>query len=202
MQHIRFITLAFALCLTCISVEAQQVNSDRRHNIRIGVSTPSLISGYFAFIDDSSNDTMLESTSDLLAEERYYKGDTKYLSGVHAEYSYNFKPWVSLGAKATFAMTSTAYRHVYTNEVYRRDNRYSMGIVASVRFDYLRKSVVHLYSSVGLGIGALIEPDDSTVAPIYDITLFGITLGKKVYFFGEVGTGISGIIRLGVGCNF
>ena len=74
--------------------------------------------------------------------------------------------------------------------------------VHSMRGLNLRKPIINLYSAVGAGIAARFAYDDGVVTPMYDLTFFGLTLGRKVYFFAEVGAGISGSLRAGVGYRF
>lgn len=207
MRQIRFIIAAVALCLTCVGGYAQRardISIDNRHNIRLSLSAPGLLS-YFYLVDN--NDTVADadavnSTSDLLASARYYESATRYFPGINLEYSCNVRPWLSLGGKATFAATWSSMRHVSTDELLYRNNRIAAALIFNLRFDYLRKPVITLYSAVGAGIAARFAFDDGVVTPMYDLTFFGLTLGRKVYFFAEVGAGISGSLRAGVGYRF
>lgn len=207
MRQIRIILIGIILSLTCVAAYAQQsrdISIDNRHNIRLSLSAPGLMS-YFYLVDN--NDTVadadaIHSTSDLLASARYFESPTRYLPGINLEYSCNIKPWLSLGGKATFAATWSSMRHVSTNELLYRNNRIATALILNLRFDYLRKPIINLYSAVGAGIAARFAYDDGVVTPMYDLTFFGLTLGRKVYFFAEVGAGISGSLRAGVGYRF
>lgn len=174
-----------------------------RHDIRIGVSTPGLLSAFFignTTRNDLSNTR--PSASNALALARYYRTPTYYFPGATLEYSQRLKPWLLVGAKTSFAMTWNSMRHIATDEILYRDNSYAIGLIINVRFDWLRRDVVRLYSSIGGGLAVRISFNDGIIAPMYDATYFGVALGRSVYGFAEIGAGISGSLRAGLGVRF
>ena len=74
--------------------------------------------------------------------------------------------------------------------------------IVNFRFEYLRRDVVQLYS--GIGVGATERHDESYVValPMIDVTYLGVTVGRNIYGFAELGGGINGCIRVGMGYKF
>ena len=77
-------------------------------------------------------------------------------------------------------------------------NSYFGSIMPTVRFTYLNREKVQLYSAVSLGAVF----GNYEIVPCYDLTLFGCTFGKKVFGFAEIGNGIGGWGRVGIGYRF
>ena len=226
MRHITFILLGVALSLTSLRAWAQEPVTDDvytrahdiveedyiteapkpirwKHNIRIGLSTPGLLSERFLRgPEGSTNESLIPSASHDLASMRYYRTPTYYFSGLTAEYNQNIKPWLAIGGKATFAAMWSSVRHVATDELLYRDNNYSIGVIFNIRFEWLRRDIVQMYSGIGIGLAARIAFNDGILSPMFDATYVGISLGRSLYGFAEVGTGISGMIRAGMGYRF
>lgn len=175
------------------------------HNIRLGANLPSLLSLRFLngpFYEDERISYSDPSASGALAEERYYQSPTYYFSGATLEYSHSVKSWFSIGSKATYAMMWSSMRHVLTDKILYRDNNYAVGLIFNMRFDWLRRDVVQLYSSIGIGLAARFAFHDGVISPMYDATYFGIAVGRDIYGFIELGGGISGSARAGLGIRF
>ena len=107
-----------------------------------------------------------------------------------------------IGGKAMFSSVYYHELNVGTNKrvCSHYDNTYAMFV--NFRFEYLRRDVVQLYS--GIGVGATVRHDESYVValPMIDITYLGVTVGRNIYGFAELGGGISGCIRVGMGYKF
>jgi hypothetical protein len=66
----------------------------------------------------------------------------------------------------------------------------------------MRRKYVQLYSAVGAGVAARFDREVGVIIPMYDLTYFGIVVGKNLYGFAEVGAGVSGFARAGIGYRF
>lgn len=192
---------------TEISTEAIRNSIRWRHNIRIGYALPSLLSGLL-LIDFGDEDATTgrhpydPTLSDQLNDAHYYKGKQRMLSNLTAEYSYTFKPWLSFGAKLSYAGIWQSTRHISNDKVVSYDGQHIIGVIANVRFDWLRRRYIQLYSSIGLGVISIINHDDTTVLPLPDATYLGLSAGNKLYGYLELGGGISGSLRVGLGYRF
>ena len=79
----------------------------------------------------------------------------------------------------------------------------SMTLLPQVRFTYKTGRYFKLYSAVGLGVTYGTFRDKRIVSPCLHFVPFGLTAGRKVYGFAEMGVGmlITGY-NVGVGVRF
>lgn len=177
-----------------------------RHNIRIGIGTTSLVAtalfedGLYEGID---NDYFWRlGLSDQLENQRYVAGPETHLPCLYAEYAYQVRPWLSIGGKSSIdAMWRAIYDTRTGLRVGNRD-RYVVSAIANFRFDWLRRTNAQLYSSIGLGLAMRIEQRNNLLVPMFDATFIGLSVGRGFYCFWELGGGISGIARAGIGIRF
>ena len=88
-----------------------------------------------------------------------------------------------------------------------RNTNHVITLLPTVRFSYLNKQYVTLYSEIALGItynyqrqyGKTVE---SQVLPAWQTTLIGVSAGKDLYGFAELGSGLRGIAIIGIGYRF
>ena len=60
-----------------------------------------------------------------------------------------------------------------------------------------------MYSSIGLGIAMTYDPRPDEILPIFQMAPLGISVGKRLYGFGEIGLGAEYIGgRVGIGYRF
>lgn len=177
-----------------------------RDNLRIGIGAPSLLQMRFLEGPDTrisdEQHAYNNTLSGKFASYRYYETPTYYVPPITIEYSHYIRKWFSLGGKATFSALYSRYKHIETDELLRTDGNYTVGLIVNARFDYLRRNSVQLYSSIGFGLAARFAYDYGIVSPMYDMTLFGIMVGRSFYGYFEFGGGISGIARMGIGYRF
>ena len=84
-----------------------------------------------------------------------------------------------------------------------------MSILPSIRFQYLDRPVVGLYSGVSVGVLFAIESDYldpkprfDAVLPAFQLTALGVRVGNRVYGTAEIGVGHKGFVNIGVGARF
>ena len=193
--------------VTVVYVERQSANIQTirwRHNLRVGIAVPSLTS---ALILDRMlySDYELRAPANLseqLASARYYSGPERLLSNLSLEYAYAVKSWLHIGGKLVFSGYFGSRRSVITDEVLYRDNTYYGAALFNVRFEWLRRKSVQMYSAVGAGVVSRVSRGDTYAIPMFDATYLGLSVGRGFYGFVELGGGASGSIRAGVGCRF
>jgi hypothetical protein len=178
-----------------------------RHNLRITFGTPSAIQTFFLDgIMSESNEinapSRIPTASDKLADYRYYTTPTIMVTPISVEYNYYVKKWLTVGGRATFTALYNEVRNISTNEKLYSNGSYALGLILNVRFEYMRREYVQLYSAVGLGLAARFEYNRGIMTPMYDFTYFGIVVGKGFYGFAEIGAGLSGCARAGIGFRF
>ena len=111
------------------------------------------------------------------------------------------------GADVTW---TTGYQRITSNvdrshvDAFNYNNFTLMPIV---RFAWVNRSIVQLYS--GFGIGATYGFYDNTLTSVkhkvgiaWDVTFIGITVGRKWFGYLDIGAGNRGTISAGVGYRF
>lgn len=186
-------------------IEKPQAAIRWKHDLRVGLGIPGIISDVMLTNDIFTHDDIeprILTLSEAIHSNRYDYGPSTTLYNLFGEYAYTVKPWLSVGGKAVFSGFWRAKYNVLTGEKLFNDNMYTLSAIATVRFDWLRRKSIHLYSTVGAGISARIAYYDGIIVPMYDFTLLGLRVGRGLYGFVELGGGISGIARVGIGFSF
>lgn len=176
-----------------------------KHNIRIGYGAPSITSWVFTqgVLPGACCDLPpIHSLREQIRNNRYYKTAERYLHSLYAEYTTSINPWFSIGAKCTFAAKWLSEYDSHTHELFARHNAYDIGALLNMRFEWLRRESVQMYSTVGVGLAAHFERAEGRCLPMFDVTFVGLSVGRSFYGFVELGEGISGSLRGGFGVRF
>lgn len=176
------------------------------HDIRLGIGSINLSTGLMltdewfgsccddVYYPDSFRDQML-LTRTYLTPERLW--GTFSLS-----YTYHGRRRVEAGVMATFAASTQRRKDIATDRTVESYNRYAASVLPMVRLLWLHRRNVSLYSSVGLGIVLTVDEGQTRVLPWYDLSLIGCTFGRRLFGFAELGAGMSGTLRVGIGYRF
>lgn len=132
-----------------------------------------------------------------------YCGPTYMTGAIAAEFSFHLKKWCSVGGVFSYTGIYADRYDKFTSEKISRENGASLLFMPQVRFSYLNKPSVKLYSSVGLGVGYSAFRTLSEAVPAMQLSLFGVSFGRKFFGFFELGIGYmySGCMA-GVGYRF
>ena len=119
------------------------------------------------------------------------------------------KPWLQLGGKLVFENIQDI---VYTDkEKTMEDYRFytpSVALMPSIRFTYLHKPYVRLYSGLELGACYLWEQNPKVEHPVsqwifaFNVTPLGLQAGRKWYGMLETNIWTDAIVKIGVGYRF
>ena len=167
-----------------------------------GLMLMAMLDLLYVDVDISPDHTQYVSISDQLADYRYYRTKERVVTSLTLDYSYRVKKWLSLGAKGAVGFRTRGIRHKVTNDLLYRESRVAASLLFNMRFDWLHRRNVMMYSSFGVGVTSIFDYNDGMVFPMYDATFVGLTAGRKFYYFLEWGAGVSGTVRTGVGCRF
>jgi len=137
--------------------------------------------------------------------------DAEYYTGVYSlNYSYRFNRTVSFGVAFSYAGVTRRYRSLSDDSSAGGDNRHFISLLPLLRLYWLNSKFVCLYSSVGLGV--TVERDIEKFGNrrfVHNETMFagqfsplGLTVGKRLYGFAELGVGTQGVIIGGIGYRF
>lgn len=173
----------------------------RQHEFRIMVGAYPAMSN----ISTINYNPWFPSTLSEFEATKSYTGSTFTIGGYSASYAFRLHKWVDFGAAITF---SHSYFNTYSNLTAAVQNHYftnCVSIVPMVRFTWLNRPLVRLYSSVGLGI-ALTSSNrldiDSSDRVTGQFTPIGICVGRALFGFAEVGYGAQGALIVGLGYSF
>ncbi len=140
-----------------------------------------------------------------------YAGDQYVTGALSLSHSVRLKRWLELGVVATYYGD---FRNIYSsldNKVVEREYHHSFFFTPTIRFSWFRRECVRMYSSVGLGVGAMISKEagymrtivhkrDVEFGPSIQLTGFGISVGKTFFGFAEAGAvGTLGLFTAGFG---
>ena len=183
--------------MTIKTVVTQIPKFTPKHDIRVGVGTLSLPSILLLSEGGCCSDIDY-SFANQVAGADSYRTARRFIGNYTFSYTYQDRRWLQYGGTVAFGASTRSLKSVYTGEVIENLNYYMLSAMPTVRFNYLYREKVQLYSTVSV---ALVTDFDG----IYlwgDVTLFGCSFGRKFYGFTEVGMGMSGWLRAGVGYRF
>lgn len=192
-----------------VDLETKEVTSKNiqeiryKHDLRLIYGAPGLVSWFF--LDEVGFGCGCDVGPDFINDMTSLR--TKYgpryaLSTLGVGYSQQVRPWLALGAKATFAGTWQNVYDTYTNEKLYHNRLFNLAAMFDTRFSYVRREKVELYSAVSAGLMWHIERANGGLTPMLDLTLFGVSFGRSLYGFVEVGAGVGGSARAGIGYRF
>ena len=174
-----------------------------KHDLRITYGAPGFLSWYF--LDELGFGCGCDVGPDFIYDTQELR--TKYgpryiLSTLGLSYSQQLRPWLALGAKTTFAGTWQNVYDTYTNEKLYHNRMFNITAMLDARFSYLRREKVELYSAISAGLVCHLERAGGGLGPMLDAVLFGVSFGRSFYGFVEVGAGLGGSARAGLGYRF
>lgn len=194
-----------------------------RHEFRLGVSD------HFGFLGRWAHQY---TTLDYGGEQvRTTSTDYHFTPVVSLDYHYRAAKWFWLGLSTSYSfMKEKLYvGNVVSPDAFHWDcKEHHFLIMPSLRFSYLNRPHVTLYSGVAVGLlinrgnryygdlSTLPEfapaawgfvpaelPDHTSAGSAFQLTAFGVKAGAKHWFGSfEAGVGIKGIVNLGVGYEF
>lgn len=132
-----------------------------------------------------------------------YYGSTYTTGSISAEFSYMFNHWLNL----SFSVDDTIFwKDVYDgmdHNAVRRSYGNVVSFMPAVRFTYLSRPMVKLYSSVGLGFLLNIREKGTTAHFACQVAPIGISVGRRVFGFAEIAVGTRAMGgNFGIGYRF
>lgn len=170
-----------------------------KHDIRVGLGSFSLVQSLF--LDEFGWHPVEDYTYDFRYEmEKTDSYSTpRYFTGMFSlSYTYHSRRWFEFGGTAYFGAVTESRLDNNTHKKVKTQNTYAFGVMPTVRFVYLYREKVQLYSSVSVGVVS----NGYEVLPWGDLTLFGCTFGRNLFGFAEIGSGFGGWGRIGIGYRF
>ncbi len=183
----------------------------QRHDIQFGFGEPilpALVTGQI-FKSGIPDYYIEQSAVDWFGPDTYSPGRF-FTPTISVGYKYRFAKWFWFGGTISYTGFYQNYFDRVTGTKFSTDKTHVICIMPSVRFSWLNKKYVTLYSGLSLGYGMDIEQyNTSTTRSTYiehgvafHLTAIGVHVGKKWYGFAELGVGMLGVFQAGFGYNF
>lgn len=168
-----------------------------KHDIRVGIGTvslPTLLAldegwGYDDYYRDFRRDMQFADT---------YLTPRHFVGNYSLSYTYHDRKWLQYGGQVVFGASTRSRKDAQTGNKIENQNYYVLSVMPTVRFNWFYRERVQMYSSVSLGLCT----DFEDLYVWGDMTLFGCSFGRKVFGFVELGGGMSGWLRAGLGVRF
>ena len=189
-----FLTLILVLCLSAgLTAQENAVDNQQKLNLELPKHEVAL------------------SVGDNMFHTQIYD-DGKGYGSYSLSYHYRIKKWLWCGGYVNvFPVTERNYNYGYYYDDYYYDD-YShynylatrISVAPSIRFSYLNKPLVTLYSAASVGWGVILSSHEQrpVLGIFFQTTFFGFSVGKKFFAGGEIGIGYKGLFCVNVGYKF
>ena len=205
------------LFLTCLLIalmmaltppaQAQKPHSDLHNEIGVGAGPFSVFGGFIIGTAD-----FFGALGNTLSHKTY---DSHYYGHYDLHYYYQINHWCQVGVKFTVeGSRTTIYTDSTRSLISNVDRTLIFTLMPSVRFTYLNRPWVRLYSGADLGVGYLFsqsqphmtkdDPDrkGSNFFPAFNVTAFGVNVGKRFYGLFELNAGFDSVVKFGIGARW
>lgn len=145
---------------------------------------------------------------ELPGEQRYYEGPMRTTGALGVVYGYRVRRWLEVGASFTYMGYYRNLLRTSDGGVARRQREHYLTLMPYVRFSWLNRRSVRLYASLHLGYQLGCEryfSMDKAVTYNYfagQFTPFGISVGRRLFGYAEIGIGMRGVFVGGIGYRF
>lgn len=200
------IAVVCAVILLPITIYAQKPHSDLKNEIGVTAGPISFMGGVFygtIGFWSALGSSLSHSAVDMDLYGQY---------GLH--YYYQVKPWCQVGAKFSFEGAKLTYYTDTTKLTIKSQEKMALiSFMPSVRFTYLNRPWVRLYSGADIGFCYLwndqnskeseaTDSKDNNFLFAFNVTAFGVNVGKKFFGMLELNFGYDSYIKAGIGARF
>ncbi len=192
------IATLFLLLTSIFSASAQHNESweDRTpYEVTIGTNLGTRYFAYDEYLYGSENNNLITT-------------NTLQTPSVNLGFTYKLNKRITLGAISTYAQSNYAKTSIYDNSVVKDDRCSYLSLAPRIRFDWLNRKNITLYSSFALGIGFCTQKDrisgDKAISTTgyVETTYLGIKVGRTLFGFADLSSSSTGAMRIGIGYNF
>ena len=167
----------------------------------------------YDFLDNfGCHDIRMPSLSESYRNAQNYTGNKYSTGAINISHSVKVAKWLELGAVFTYSGTFQNIYNTINNSLVDREMANSFFFTPTVRFAWFNREWIRMYSSVGLGVGVMFEnlsdhhratgANETRIqwGPSIQLTGFGISLGRKFFWFAEAqAVGTLGLFTMGGG---
>lgn len=134
----------------------------------------------------------------------YRKGDRTISGAWTAAYDYRLKKWIDFGVSLTYYGEYSSLYSNLDNSFVRHLRFHSISVMPMMRFTFLNRSLVRLYTTLGAGMhfdfGT--RNEGGRLLRFAGQFSMGIAVGKSLFGFAEAGFGAHGSLVAGIGYRF
>lgn len=194
--------ILFLLATAMLTVTGVNAQSETKHEIAVS----------YGWLSNSDWLNIFENVVDAAFGETYE--DNLFFGPVNLEYFYHFEPWFGVGAMAAYGQLSQdIIKNSSKENIGTLDNRY-ITFMPAVKFDWLRRDIVGLYSKLGAGVtwrsekrnytnGTTADATDKSDLHVnWHVSVIGVEIGKQLRGYAEYGLGEQGMLQMGIRYRF
>ena len=139
---------------------------------------------------------------------KYYYGNKIHTKAITLSYANEMTRWITLTVNTTYSGTYQLEHEIESKKISDKYRKHKISVYPMVRFTYHNRPMVRLYSAIGFGLGVTKEGwsndsrDEYKTAIDGQLTLFGVSVGKKLFVSWEIGVGNMGFLNMGGGYRF
>ena len=181
-----FVFIAAQMILSAADRERQTwADQPYKYEVRVGWGIPSETPVWIYESMNSSYDGRLSSIYSPQRDGLYSTG------GFSAEFGLNFRKWFTLALQTSFCgVWSDVYDAEGINRL-GRENGVVFNIAPQARFNWVKRPLFRMYSSVGVGLTINSYAKTTVFEPSFQFVPLGMSAGKDVFFFAEIGGGVA-----------
>lgn len=169
-----------------------------KHDLRVGIGALSITTSLILDGGWSVEDyDYLDFRRDM-ANCDTYRTPRFFVGNYSLSYTYQDRRWLQYGGTIVFGASTCWRKDVATGQKIENLSYYSLSVLPMVRFNWFYREKVQLYSSIALGL--VTDFDEAYIWG--DMTLIGCSFGRKLFGFVELGGGMTGSARIGLGYRF
>ena len=133
----------------------------------------------------------VEPMTSLVDIYRDYQKPMYTTGGISAEIAWLYKDWFTFALTLSGNFSWQGNKDAVTDKNTNTDTSLFIYVVPQARFNWVRKELVKMYSSVGIGLmGGYDLEKEPGILPAFQISPVGIEIGRKVFGFCELGLGM------------
>lgn len=169
-----------------------------KHDLRVGVGTLSVSTSLFLDGGWGVEDYYYPDFRNDMANCDTYRTPRFFVGNYSLSYTYQDRRWLQYGGTVVFGASTCWRKDAATGQKIENLSYYSLSILPTVRFNWFYREKVQLYSSIALGL--ITDFDEAYIWG--DVALIGCSFGRKLFGFVELGGGMAGSARIGLGYRF
>jgi hypothetical protein len=209
-KYVKSLTLLIALSLCQLAV-AQRRSFTPEHEFRLGIGAYPLAESIDYSFNYSDSYNHEYSGNNPYESKQNYHGASIFTGSISAGYTYNILRWLAIGSTLTYAGDFQKRYDRISNEEKGTNRTNRLYLTPMVRFNYLNRPIVRLYSQMGVGISYVHTKQHFGENPYSSsdcglsahVTFFGISVGRQLFGFAELlSVGVQGSFVVGMGYKF